>query len=220
MEVIKLNVFVLTDGHGTYIREDSYTRKYVPIKSSQQAKYWDSYEKAKSVLNNSIGKSIRSRFSVQSLEIMEKQVLGNNIGITEASPTSFDNFTVSYDTPNDTIDKLNSSLDEVISAISNIDIRKNELSEKLKTVQAKIVDMEHYIEFKNLNASDGWKAYKLLQDLLKERRNYKDQLMILGFIENTKIDPKPLHMLSQRISGLKTRVYAPRALPELFEKRS
>lgn len=217
--VIKLNVFVLTNGNGMYIREDSHTRKYVPVKSYKQAKHWDSYEKAKSVLNNSIGKAIRSKYYVQTIRATEQQASENNVDIAE-TPPPLDSLAVSYDLPNNTIDKLNSSLNQVINAISNINVRKNELTEKLKVVQAKIVDVRHYIEFQNLNASDGWKVYKLLQDLLRERRDYKDQLLIIGFIEDTNVDIESLHKLSKRISGLKTRTYAPRALPELFEKRS
>lgn len=210
---------MLTDGNGTYIREDTNTRKYVPIKSHKQAKHWDSYEKAKSVLNNSIGKSIRSKYSVQTIQMADQKVPQNNADVSETSPL-LNEFTASYNIPNDTIDSLNHNLNQVINAISNIDIKKNELTEKLKVVQSKIVDVRHYIEFQNLNASEGWKIYKLLQDLLRERRNYKDQLMIMGFVEDINVDTESLHILSKRIAGLKTRTYAPRALPELFEKHS
>lgn len=47
-------------------------------------------------------------------------------------------------------------------------------SSRLSEVDKEISDIYHYIEFSNLDAYRGWKAYKLLKDKLKERREIKD----------------------------------------------
>ena len=71
-----MGVYVLTDGSGTYICKDEATGRYVPIRSFKHAKQWDSILKAKSVLDNSISKSIRNSYAVQLVdteEIIEKE---------------------------------------------------------------------------------------------------------------------------------------------------
>ena len=70
-----MGVYVLTDGAGSYIRHDELTGKYVPIRNFKQAQQWDSQQKANSVLNNSVAKSIRSNYAVNLIDtehIVEK----------------------------------------------------------------------------------------------------------------------------------------------------
>lgn len=60
--------------------------------------------------------------------------------------------------------KTYEQLDDVCKSCSN----------RLSDVDKEINDIYHYIEFSNLDAYRGWKAYKLLKEKLKERREIKD----------------------------------------------
>ena len=65
--------------------------------------------------------------------------------------------------------RLNSLVEEVKETKSN-------LCKELSIVDLKISDIQHYIENKKLNGVEGYKAYKLLQDTLKERRVIKNKI--------------------------------------------
>jgi len=49
-------------------------------------------------------------------------------------------------------------------------------STSLSDIDKEINDIYHYIEFSDLDAYRGWKAYKMLKDKLNERRKIKDSL--------------------------------------------
>ncbi len=51
-----------------------------------------------------------------------------------------------------------------------------ELHNELSIADKKRSDVEHYIEFFNLNAAQGYKAYKMLKDILQERREIKNKI--------------------------------------------
>lgn len=66
----------------------------------------------------------------------------------------------------------------IIEMTSNLESLKLDLS----TVDRKISDIEHFIEFTEQNACNGYKLYKQLKDLRKERRVLKDKLHIIRLI--------------------------------------
>ena len=69
--------------------------------------------------------------------------------------------------------RLNSLVEEVKETKSN-------LCKELSIVDLKISDIQHYIENKRLNGVEDYKAYKLLQDTLKERRAIKNKISEIG----------------------------------------
>ena len=78
-------------------------------------------------------------------------------------------------------------------------------------------DIEHYIEFNagKLNACDGYKAYKMLQDVLLERRKVKDELQIINVVRDRMSLPDDIET---KIKELESRTYEPREFKHLFEK--
>ncbi|MEC5422089.1 hypothetical protein QGM71_01100 [Virgibacillus sp. C22-A2] len=65
-------------------------------------------------------------------------------------------------------------------------------------------DIMHYMEFCNLNASDGCKAYKDFQRVSKERRKHKNENELLAEINNIFIKLKPhINELDQAIGSLR-----------------
>ena len=74
------------------------------------------------------------------------------------------------------------------------DIIKEEwktLSNKLSIADQKRNAIQHYIELSTLNAAQGYNAYRLLKEVLEERRLIKNQIgemrKALDFINGTKL---------------------------------
>lgn len=85
-----------------------------------------------------------------------------------------------------------------------------------KKTDDEILDIEHAAEFSNCNAAEGYKLYRMLRDARLRRRRYKDAIAWIDIV----IDGGPIKFVESRaenrIKGMQSRKYAPRALPELF----
>lgn len=204
---IAMGVYVITDGEGSYIRRDDASGKYVPIKSFKNAMKLDSIAKANSILNNSIAKNIRSRYAVQFIDtdnIVEKENMGVQNDICYRNIID------------DNIDEWILKINTIIDVLSGSDARNRELNIKLSDIDKEIVDVEHYIEFGKFNAYQGWMCFKMLQNLLKQRRKYKNEMQVISLIKQLRFDKNSLTELSQKISDIRNKYYTPRAIPELF----
>ena len=90
--------------------------------------------------------------------------------------------------------------------------------ESLDIVENKLVDMYHYIALKDLGVVAGFKVYKELQALLRERRRLKDEkLLCEGFIDDMNKGDFSLEQFFRNTDRLKNAKYTPRALPGLFD---
>ncbi len=202
-----MGVYVITNGEGSYIHRDESTGKYVPIRSFKKATQWDAVTKANSVLNNSVAKAIRSAYAVQLIDtehIVEKE------DMTVQQELCFKN--IEDDNIADWLEKINL----IREALSGSDARQNELNEKLSGISKEIVDIEHYIEFGKFNAYQGWMCFKMLQNLLKQRRKIKNEQQVLGLIKQCRINGDSIAALAQTVSDIQNKCYTPRAFPELF----
>ena len=70
----------------------------------------------------------------------------------------------------DILDKVK----EISTFTKEIEDRRLYLMEMLHNIDLEIVDIEHAAEFYTLNASQGYKLYKMLHDARIARRSYKD----------------------------------------------
>lgn len=75
---------------------------------------------------------------------------------------------------------LKSLLSQLEKDTKEIQAYKDNLISSLSKSDQKITDIYHYIEFHPLNACQGYQMSKLLQDTLKERREIKNEIEILG----------------------------------------
>lgn len=119
-------------------------------------------------------------------------------------------------------DKFISSIQEKICDLENFVIkaysqRKAVLS-VLNVTEAEIQDIEHAIEFYDLNACQGFMIYKKLQDARKKRRECKDAIIILDKFLSCDCTDFLNHANSDVINNMKNRKYEPRICPELFCK--
>ena len=104
-------------------------------------------------------------------------------------------------------------------AVAKLNVRHQELAEQQSKFDGQVSDIVHYIEFNTgkLNACDGYKAYKLLQDTLLERRKVKDELQIIQVVRD-RMNAEDIANVEQKIKEIEARTYKPRELTYLFEK--
>lgn len=105
---------------------------------------------------------------------------------------------------------------EISEFTKNIEERRLYLMEKIHEADLDIVDIEHAAEFYSLNASQGYKLYKMLHDIRRKRREYKDELEKINLSLGTSIRSKNMENLERSIIGLNNRKYEPRINRALF----
>ena len=103
-------------------------------------------------------------------------------------------------------------------AVAKLNCRHVELSEELSKYDRQRTDVEHYIELNagKLNACDGYKAYKMLQDVLTQRRKVKDELQVVQIALDRIVSPDDLAQIDTKVKELESRKYTPREFKHLF----
>lgn len=101
--------------------------------------------------------------------------------------------------------------------IHTIQCQRETLVAGQRKAELEIEDIEHAAEFYNLDASHGYQLYKLLHDARVRRRKCKNAIAWIDFILEQRPERFVENDPSAHIVGTRSRDYAPRALPELFE---
>lgn len=87
--------------------------------------------------------------------------------------------------------------------------REQDLKDALSNVDRQLSDIEHFIEFTDLNARDGFKIYSKMKHLRRYRRDIKYRLKIIDSINSQNIDPE---VLKRMVSYFKNLTYQPREI--------
>ena len=90
------------------------------------------------------------------------------------------------------------------------------LSMEMSQIDKELEDMKHYIEFSCLNAADGYKAFKKMQDILLKRRTIKDKMNFAQVLEQRKIDKSSLQAVLTYLENMGNRSYEVRTDTGLF----
>lgn len=101
--------------------------------------------------------------------------------------------------------------------LEDIQCQRETLVTGQRKAELEIEDIEHAAEFYNLDASHGYQLYKLLHDARVRRRKCKNAIAWIDFILEQRPERFVENDPSARIVGTRSRDYAPRALPALFE---
>jgi hypothetical protein len=106
-------------------------------------------------------------------------------------------------------------------AVAKLNCRHMMLADEQSKYDRQLTDVEHYIEFNagKLNAYEGYKAYKLLQDVLVQRRKVKDELQILSVVKDRMALPDDIANIDAKLQKLESRTYEPREFKYLFEAK-
>lgn len=198
--------YVITDGNRWIMKNRN--GKYVPTTCEALADVFGNKE-ANSVYNNNLSKALKSCFHVQKhdqppelikqMTHEETQEKTERVAIAE---------NIQY-----WVDKVNGLNGLASEAVH----RKDKLVDQLSTVDKEICDILHYIEFCNLNAAQGYKAYKMIKERRIRRRSIKNELQVLDIILGKKISETATDEIEKVISGMDNRKYEPRVMRELFD---
>ena len=201
-----MNGYAITDANKSiWVCQDT-SGSYSLTTDKGKAAIFDSKPAADMVFKCNLSKLIKSKgveVKAVKLQIAGADVPKKELASTPSAPPEFGSSKYLISVLSDAASKLNCRHLELVEEVSKYDRQKS--------------DVEHYIEFNagKLNACDGFKAYKLLQDILVERRKVKDELQIIQSVRDTM-------SLSEDIEGkvkeLESRTYEPRELTYLFEK--
>jgi len=123
--------------------------------------------------------------------------------------------------------ELAKQLDEIIK---NTYKYRKELNSQLSVIDQKRTDVEHVIEIsQDKNASEGYNLYRLMRDILRERRTIKDAMdeidVLMRYLQSRGIEainamPKTIEGIENKIKlhdqDERVRTYQVRVMTEVF----
>lgn len=181
---------------------------YTLTTDKARALIFDSKPAADTVFKSNLSKLIKSKgVTVQTVGVQiegaEAKSEPTVVETLSSSPTESSKYIISV----------------ISEAADKLNCRYQELTEQQSKFDGQISDIEHYIELNTgrLNACDGYKAYKLLQDTLLKRRKIKDELQIIQVVRD-RMNAEDIANINQKIKALESRKYTPRELTYLFER--
>lgn len=201
-----MGFYVLSNGDGTYITQSG--GKYVQIRSFNQAMKFTDLAKAMNILNSSISKSIRSHYIPEFHETEE---------IVNRNSTDKQNEICFRAIDHGELADWQEKIQQLVELFGGTENRYSELSTKLSDVDKEITDIEHYIEFGKFNCYQGWLCFKMLQNLLQQRRQYKNEMQLITKMKESKISGNSIKALFEGVKEIQNKLYTPRKFPELFK---
>ena len=198
--------YVITNGTRWVMRDRN--NKYVPTSNEALADVFGNKE-ANSVYQNNLSKTLKSVFHVEKIDkppALIKQISHEEVKSNTETVSVAENIQYWVDK----VSGLNGLAAEALH-------RKEELINQLSEVDKELCDINHYIEFCNLNAAQGYKAYKMIKDRRVKRRSIKNELDVLNMILGKKLSESVTNEITNAVSGMDKRIYEPRVLKELFD---
>ena len=169
------------------------------------AGYYD-YTKAHNILNNAISPKERNRWQI--VESIDTPIQ------TKREPDICDLDNIDSDS------EIIKELTIITEAADRLKRYIEELDKKLSELDKQQNDVLHFIEKYNLNASDGFKVYKLLKDIRVERRSIKNEIHNAQMLDKTELEGiNYVSLIKKMADQEKQNAYTPRILTELFELR-
>lgn len=205
-------LYVITDGNKNYIRRDI-DGKYVAARSRALADEFLEKWKAEKVLKNNLTPKKRKLY----------RVVEEDVGFTVVKKPEQDQ----AENPKEErkpeqlllspqIEELRKKIEGVKKFIDDAENRRSELSDLLSNTDKEITDIQHYIEFSDINGEDITSTYNMLKTRLKNRRQIKNELSVLRQLAECKMDASMFGDLLTVISDLDNKTYVPRVLTSLF----
>lgn len=204
--MITLAQYVITDGSRWIMRNRN--GKYVPTSCEALADIF-SNKAANNLYNNSLPKALKSVFHIQKIDTPPDNIKQ----ITQSEVENNTEKVMVAENIQKWIDKITDLNGLATDALH----RKEELCEELSFADRELSDINHYIEFCNLNAAQGWKAYKMIKERRIKRRSIKNEIQILNIILDKKISDTVTNEILESMSKMDKRTYEPRVMNELFD---
>lgn len=107
---------------------------------------------------------------------------------------------------------------ELQDKIGQLEQRKEYLKYLISKYDREISDIQHCAEFYNLNASQGYKLYKMLHNVTNKRREVKNEFNSICMILSSKITSAEIDNINKSIYGIyNNRQYSNRVFDDLFD---
>lgn len=201
-----MSEYVITDGEKFIYR--NVQGRYVPCSNGDMA---DVFSKgaAEGILRSSLPKALRGVFYIKKRDTPQwyvKQVSMDDLrSNTEKAAESGE------------IRKWVCHANDMCSFMKDARARRDELGKRLKELEDEKTDIEHYIEFQNLNAAQGYKASMELKECRIKRRAVKNELCVLDAILRQDGGGILMEEVQEKIRQMDSRVYRPRIRVDLFD---
>lgn len=115
------------------------------------------------------------------------------------------------------IQGIKNQICQISDFIDELKDKRQEAIGIVEKCEREIFDLEHNAEFYNKNACDGYKMWRKLGEVRRERRRAKDLIVIVDVIlEDNNFDGILSQKTLNRISGLENRTYSIRELDDIF----
>lgn len=115
------------------------------------------------------------------------------------------------------IQKWLDRLSNLNGLVKEASVRKEILTKQLKDLEDEKIDIEHYIEFSSLNAAQGYKASKELQQCRIKRRHVKNEIFVLEMILKHNMSDSVIDEIIEKVQSMDKRTYKPRVRTDLFD---
>ena len=201
-----MSQYIITDGSRFIYRNHS--GKFVPTPSESMADIFNRRQ-AEAIFKNSLPKALKSVFYVKKYDEPPEQVKQ----VTKEEINKNTEKAMISENVQRWLDKVS----ELNGLRNDATKRKEELCKQLSDVDKELSDINHYIEFCNLNAAQGYKAYKMVKERRVKRRSIKNELVVVDAILEKRISDSITEEIEKVVHSLDERTYTPRILNELFD---
>ena len=200
-----MSQYIITDGERFIY--SNHSGKFVPTSSEAMADIY-SKKQAESICKNSLPKTLKSVFHVKKYDSPPgiRQVDQNDLVKNTEKVMAADNIQVWLD-----------KIKDMNCLVKDAKDRKEILVKQLRDLEDEKQDIEHYIEFQNLNAAQGYKASKELKICRVKRRSVKNELAVINIILNQSFKDILNNEVYQKVEELDKRTYKPRIRTDLFD---
>jgi len=106
---------------------------------------------------------------------------------------------------------------ELFDELRDLIMTEKKLPTEMSEVDLKMTDILHYIEFTDLDVRRGYKIYKMLQEVLRDRRKIKNRQSLYDSMKAHGISLKNIESVIHKIDEINHRDYTPRIMNELFD---
>jgi hypothetical protein len=217
--------FLLFDGKKNYLRRDA-QGNFIPVKKKILAEAWDNRKTAQNILNNSVCKNLRNRYRVVEVEDVSPPPIINQPTTkpdgkeVDNEPEQQVNFAIAFeegDVDDAEIVEWCNRLNSFTNFVQEAEDRRKELVDMLSDVDKELSDLDHRLEAKSFNAAEGCVFSKMRRERLLKRRRIKNELTILTWLGECKVNTSMLLDIKKEVEKLNNRTYQPRKLIGLFQ---
>lgn len=202
-----MSQYIITDGTRFIYR--NYSGKFVPTSSEAMADIF-SKKQVEGIYKNSLPKALRKVFHIEKYDIPSSTIIKQ---VNQCDLIKNTEKVMEAENIQNWINRIN----DLNGLKKEAKKRKEELVKQLYSLEDEKQDIEHYIEFQNLNAAQGYKASKELKICRKKRRSVKNEIAVINIILSKGVKEIVTNEVYKKIEELDKRTYKPRVRTDLFD---